>query len=350
MENKNQTTPEAKRNDGVLPLDFNRAADQSKFPGGPVPDSAEVARMIRERALAVPERKAEQTVAMPETPVAASPEVIPAESPKTAIAESNLIQKAVSAAAANVAIPATEEVSGAEIEIPESETATSWLIKRKKKSAPMKFAESASLGKILQDARVSAGLTVKDVEAETRIRSSYLEALEQDRFGELPPPVYVRAYLRNLSNLFNLDKKMLEELLQLHYGDRQSTSISEEIYHKLEKDKQTNLEDENRIKRMILLVAVGCTALLILIIGSIFFMVSSSRASKVKTPAQAAVTPPGNGAAAATTAAADPKAFSPEKIEQLTVNQELDMEMLPVREEVKASSRAKPVTSRTKRQ
>ncbi len=357
METNNQTTPEPKRNDEVLPLDFNRQTSQSKFPGGPVPDSAEVARMIKERAAAPieppPAERAEASAAAisEEIPPAEADVAIPAEpepfsvSHKTAAPETPLLEKAsYHAEAIQVHGKLPGELHGAEIEIPESETATSWLIRRKKKSTPLRFAESASIGKILRDARESSGMTIKDVEGETRIRSTYLEALEQDRFSELPPPVYIRAYLRNLGNLYNLDKKMLEEIMQLHYGEKPGTAISEEIYHQLEKDRQTNVEDEARIKRMILLVASGCTALLILIIGSIFFMVSSSRATREKAPVAATGTATENGVAVT-----DAKVFSSEKIEQLTVNQELDMGQLPVREEIPRSTRGRTTTSRTRR-
>lgn len=213
--------------------------------------------------------------------------------------------------------------------MPEDETATSWLTRRKKKTSPLPTVESASIGKILQDARIAGGLTVKDVEAETRIRGSYIEALERDDFGELPPPVYVRAYLRSLCNLYNLDRGALDEILQHHYGKRHEIAISEEIYHKLEKEKQVNVEDEVRIRRLIVMTVVGGASLLVLIIGSLFFMFSSASSSKL-------------GVGAAVRAG---MVFAPEKIEQLTVDQELTMEMLPARETVRTVRSTRPARS-----
>ena len=48
------------------------------------------------------------------------------------------------------------------------------------------------LGLILQEARENKGLTLAEVQEETRINAAYLEALENGEYAALPSPVHVR--------------------------------------------------------------------------------------------------------------------------------------------------------------
>lgn len=71
----------------------------------------------------------------------------------------------------------------------------------------------AVLGRILSEARISRGLTLDDVERDTRIARRYLEALEHDEFDTLPAPVYCRAFLRTYAQYLGVDPK---EVLQFY--------------------------------------------------------------------------------------------------------------------------------------
>jgi len=74
-------------------------------------------------------------------------------------------------------------------------------------------ASMAVLGRILSEARISRGLTLDDVERDTRIARRYLEALEHDEFDTLPAPVYCRAFLRTYAQYLGIDPK---EVLQFY--------------------------------------------------------------------------------------------------------------------------------------
>lgn len=67
------------------------------------------------------------------------------------------------------------------------------------------------LGLILQDARENKGLTLEEVQEETRINAKYLEALENGEYATLPSPVHVRGFLRNYARFLDLDPKPLLE-------------------------------------------------------------------------------------------------------------------------------------------
>ncbi len=60
------------------------------------------------------------------------------------------------------------------------------------------------VGERLRSARVARGLSLDDIEAGTRIRRRYLEALEEEAFDRLPGPTYVRGFLRGYAAYLDL--------------------------------------------------------------------------------------------------------------------------------------------------
>ena len=74
-------------------------------------------------------------------------------------------------------------------------------------------AASAALGRILSETRIARGLTLDEVERDTRIAKRYLEALEREEFDALPAPVYCRAFLRTYGQYLGLDGN---EILRLY--------------------------------------------------------------------------------------------------------------------------------------
>ena len=61
------------------------------------------------------------------------------------------------------------------------------------------------IGDSLREARSRRGLALADVEAATRIRVRYLEALERERFHLLPAGPYRRSFLREYAEFLGLD-------------------------------------------------------------------------------------------------------------------------------------------------
>jgi cytoskeleton protein RodZ len=61
------------------------------------------------------------------------------------------------------------------------------------------------IGNTLREARIRKGLTITDVETVTKIRSKYLEALEENDFEVLPGPTVVKGFLRSYAVFLKLD-------------------------------------------------------------------------------------------------------------------------------------------------
>lgn len=67
------------------------------------------------------------------------------------------------------------------------------------------------IGRRLKAARLAKGITLEEVEEETRIRKKYLEALETGRTVLIPGEVYVKGFLRSYGNFLGLDGDALVE-------------------------------------------------------------------------------------------------------------------------------------------
>jgi cytoskeleton protein RodZ len=68
-----------------------------------------------------------------------------------------------------------------------------------------------TIGEALRSAREAQGRSLDDAAVATRIRSSYLEALEEERFGELGGSVYAKGFLRSYAGYLGVDPAPLLE-------------------------------------------------------------------------------------------------------------------------------------------
>ena len=60
-------------------------------------------------------------------------------------------------------------------------------------------------------------LDIADVEMRTKIRAKYLRALENEEFGMLPGPTFVKTFLRTYAEMLGLDPHVLVEEYRAHY-------------------------------------------------------------------------------------------------------------------------------------
>jgi cytoskeleton protein RodZ len=74
----------------------------------------------------------------------------------------------------------------------------------------------AEIGESLREARMRARIDVSEIEAKTKIRAKYLRALENEEWGLLPGPTFVKSFLRTYADALGLDGKSLVEEYRLH--------------------------------------------------------------------------------------------------------------------------------------
>ena len=72
-----------------------------------------------------------------------------------------------------------------------------------------------AVGRLLRDQRLARELAIDDVAARLRIRSRYIEAIEQGRFDQLPGAAYIPAFLRAYANYIGLDADKVMTAYQL---------------------------------------------------------------------------------------------------------------------------------------
>src|SRR4051812_19990247 len=73
------------------------------------------------------------------------------------------------------------------------------------------------IGATLREARMRARIDISEIESETKIRAKYLRALENEEWGLLPGPAYVRSFLRTYAEALGLDAKLLLEEYKLRH-------------------------------------------------------------------------------------------------------------------------------------
>ena len=86
---------------------------------------------------------------------------------------------------------------------------------------------AGEIGPILEKRRLEKGLSLKEVEQATKIRTRYLEGLEREDPTVLPDPVYARGFLKTYANFLGLDGERLSRELR----DRRSPRRERQLNH-----------------------------------------------------------------------------------------------------------------------
>lgn len=97
------------------------------------------------------------------------------------------------------------------------------------------------IGNELREAREKLGLTLEEVERETRIRTHHLEDLERGELDALPSSVQARGFLRNYADFLGLD---LEQVMTAYADKLQSRRVRADVVSKkndVEAGRQTGL-------------------------------------------------------------------------------------------------------------
>jgi cytoskeleton protein RodZ len=77
------------------------------------------------------------------------------------------------------------------------------------------------IGNSLREARIRKGLDLKEAEEATKIRSKYLQALEDDDFEVIPGPAFVKGFLRTYATFLGLDADLLLDEYRSRYEPNQ---------------------------------------------------------------------------------------------------------------------------------
>lgn len=82
------------------------------------------------------------------------------------------------------------------------------------------------VGQKLQDERLRQGLSLEEIEEETKIRKYYLQALEQEDYEVLPPQVYATGFVRRYAKLLGLNEnEYSHEFKQQAYSNEEQVEM-----------------------------------------------------------------------------------------------------------------------------
>ena len=99
-----------------------------------------------------------------------------------------------------------------------------------------------TIGQILKNAREKKGISIEELESSTHIVSKFIKALESDDFEVLPGEVYVKGFIKNLSDKLSLDSDIVFERYNLQKNGINSDqnllkNIKSKKYQKKQKEK-----------------------------------------------------------------------------------------------------------------
>ena len=84
------------------------------------------------------------------------------------------------------------------------------------------------IGPLLEKKRMEKGLSLKDVEQATKIRTRYLQGLEREDFSMLPDHIYTRGFLKTYANFLGLDGEKLSRELKERRSPRRERQFNYE--------------------------------------------------------------------------------------------------------------------------
>ncbi len=69
------------------------------------------------------------------------------------------------------------------------------------------------IGTRLKEQRIAKGLSIEDVQNATKIRSWYIEAIEEGKFEKLPGKFYEKSFIKSYAELVELDSEIYQQYL-----------------------------------------------------------------------------------------------------------------------------------------
>ena len=139
------------------------------------------------------------------------------------------------------------------------------------------------IGPILEKKRREKGLSLKEVEQATKIRTRYLEGLEREDPTSLPDPVYARGFLKTYANFLGLNGEQLSREFRDHRAPRRERQLNGyEVLHSGEFDQPLinpgGVDDAERsgISGATILTIVLAVLVLAMVIGALYYVGSRS--------------------------------------------------------------------------
>jgi hypothetical protein len=133
------------------------------------------------------------------------------------------------------------------------------------------------IGATLREARMRARIDVSEIEAQTKIRAKYLRALENEEWGLLPGPTFVKSFLRTYAQALGLDGKALVEEYRLQH-EHPSEAMFEPIVPTAQSRRTTRRTGSSEKPSRTYMLTVG--AIGVVIVALIALLIAGGNSSK----------------------------------------------------------------------
>lgn len=167
---------------------------------------------------------------------------------------------------------------------------------------------STGIGERLKIARTARGLSLDEIEAATRIKRRYLDAIEREAWDELPAPAYARAFLAAYARQLGLPPD--EVLSQYQSGGTPHDAVPRPVEVRI-----TPGAAPSRLKRIITAIAVvfiaGTIVLTYVLIGQLRQFAATRPRPGAAAPLAPVPSTPSPGASSAITPTTPPRATPP---------------------------------------
>jgi cytoskeletal protein RodZ len=134
-----------------------------------------------------------------------------------------------------------------------------------------------SLGSVIRQARIDAGLSIDDLSERTSIRAGLLKEIESDDFTKCGGETYARGHLRNIAPLIKMDSQLLLELYE-NEQSMQPRRIQEML---AENNVMTNPVEKKTISWKTL---VGISLSTLALLAAVQIIISNSKTTTVTNP------------------------------------------------------------------
>ncbi|MDO4597155.1 MAG: DUF4115 domain-containing protein [Ligilactobacillus agilis] len=172
-----------------------------------------------------------------------------------------------------------------------------------------------SIGQTLKDARSDKGLTLDDLQQNTKIQKRYLIAIEEDNFAALPGEFYVRAFVKQYAEAVDLDsKELLLQLAEQTGKDKEATP--EEVVDS--RTKKRKLTESNKAPSKFetlytYLPTIIIVVVVVAIVGSIYFVTLNNKKADAQIDSSSSKVSVSSDVSSTTKKASSEKSVSSEK-------------------------------------
>lgn len=146
----------------------------------------------------------------------------------------------------------------------------------------LQSAPTEGFGAVLKRAREAQGISLGDMAARSRLSVQQLRAIEEERMNELPEPVYVRAFIRGIAQVLDVDYEPLIADYAQRFG-------SAEVGVLPDHDPSTEIVVHSRQRRIGL--NLGLVALILVALGAGVWAYLNDEPNQPVPPVETVVTP-----------------------------------------------------------